>query len=118
MKFDLKVEPRAFWVGRNKTICINDLGDVHLAPNEQVTFVTDSGARFDFARKNWGYYATPSVNARLTNEGFKTALVENEQGRIYVMAVEVSQLEEFHRYCEAERQKVRCWLDEIGSDEP
>ena len=113
MKFCPKDPPRSFTVGKNSEIEIKDVGDVHLSTNEQLTFVTEqSGARYDFVRKDWGFYATPSVNGRLKKEGFKTALVENLQGRIYIMVVEVRQMARFVTYCRVERQKVLRWLDE------
>lgn len=113
MKFYPKDPPRKFYVGVNSKIAIEDVGDMSLSHNEQLTFVTDqSGARYDFVRKDWGFYATPSINGRLKNEGFKTALVENLQGRIYIMVVERSQMALFDTYCQVEKQKVIRWLDE------
>lgn len=112
MKLNLRDTPRRFTVGVARDIHIMDLGDVHLAPDEQLTFVTESGRRHDFARKDWGFYATPSVNGRLKREGFKTALVRNELGQLYVMVVESDRLDRFNQYCLAERQTVLRWLDE------
>ena len=113
MKFYPKEPPRSFNVGTNSEIEIEDVGDVYLSPNEQLTFVTkQSSARYDFVRKDWGFYATPSINGRLKDEGFKTALVENLQGRIYIMVVELRHIALFDTYCRAERQKVLRWLDE------
>jgi hypothetical protein len=112
MKFTPNQPPRVFHVGEGGAIAISDMGDIVLAPNEQVTFVTEGGARYDFARKDWGYYATPSINGRLKNEGFKTALVQNGQGRIYVMAVEVARISMFKEYCRVEKQTILSWLDE------
>lgn len=112
MKLELRQTPRTFRVGADNQIEISDLGDIHLAPNEQVTFVTETGARYDFARKDWGYYATPSINGRLAQEGFKTALVKNQQGRVYVMVVEQSARYRFDDYCQQEEQFVLEWLDE------
>ena len=45
MKLDLKEPPRKFKVGQNDQIEISDCGDIELKPNEQVTFVTDTGSR-------------------------------------------------------------------------
>ena len=112
MKIDLKDPPRKFKVGQNNQIEISDCGDIELQANEQVTFVSDTGPRFDFARKDWGFYATPSINGRLKREGFKTALVENQKGQIYVMAVENTKFSEFEKYCHEEKQTVLEWLDE------
>ena len=118
MKIDPKTPPRVFTVGFDQTIQMADAGDIHLAPNEQVSFVTEAGGRLDVARKAWGFYATPSVNARLKREGFKTALVENAQGRLYVMVVDVAQRAAFDAYCLAERQTVLEWLDEHPERQP
>lgn len=94
---------------------ICDSADIHLDENEQVTFVTDGGQRYDFVRKEWGFYATPSINRRLKKEGFRTALVKNAQGRVYLMVVEVGKQDLFERYCEKEDQLVVEWLDDIPS---
>jgi RNase P/RNase MRP subunit p29 len=112
MKLELKESPRSFVVGIDGGIEIKDMGSVYLAPNEQLTFVTDEGARFDFVRKSWGYYATPSINGRLVQEGFKTALVENEAGRIYVLVIEAGMMQHFEEYCRIEGQKILQWLNE------
>jgi len=114
MKFHRNDPPRVYEVGTNRTIAISDIGDIHLAPNEQVTFVTDSGMRHDFTRKDWGFYATPSINGRLANEGFKTALVQNRSGRIYLMVVEPAKMAAFKDYCKVGEQTVLQWLDQHG----
>ena len=62
--------------------------------------------------KDWGFYSTPSINGRLKNEGFKTALVENQNGQIYVMSVDKDKLDLFEKYCKDENQTVLEWLDE------
>ena len=40
-----------------------------------------------------GFYSTPSINGRLKNEGFKTALVENLKGQVYVMSVDSERID-------------------------
>jgi hypothetical protein len=37
---------------------------------------TDDGKEYDVAKKDWGFYATPSMNGRLKKFGFKTAIVK------------------------------------------
>ena len=81
------------------------MGDICLGDDEQVTFKSQSGTKYDFAKKNWGYYATQSINHRFKNEGFKTALVINKDKRIYIMVVEIEYLDKFFEYCEEENQK-------------
>ena len=112
MKLHQKEPPRKFKVGQNDQIEISDCGDIELKPNEQVTFVTDTGSRFDFARKDWGFYATPSINGRLKREGFKTALVKNENNQFYIMVVESIKMNDFEKYCKDENQIIEEWLDE------
>lgn len=112
MKLDLKDEPRRFQPRKEKNIIISDFGKIHLEPDEMVSFVGSGGQDHDFVRKNWGFYATPSVNGRLKMEGFKTALVRNERHQIYIMVVEKEKINEFQKYCDDEAQEVLEWLDE------
>lgn len=113
MKFEEKQPPRKFKVGNPQNgIVISDFGDLHLNANEQVTIVSQNGKRHDFASKEWGFYATPSINGRLRDEGFKTALVKNSTGQIYIMVVDKNSLEEFKLYCSTEKQEVLEWLDD------
>lgn len=110
MKLDIKETPREF---KAKKFTIKDYGKIFLDSDEMVSFVTNGGKEFDFAAKSWGFYATPSVNARLKNQGFKTALVVNENNQLYIMAVEKDKLAEFFEYLKDEQDnRVLCWLDE------
>lgn len=104
---------RIFEVGKNLKIKIKDMGKIHLLKNEQLTFVTNNKNEYDFCKKDWGFYATPSVNSRLKQEGFKTAIVKNKWNQIYVMVVEKKKISSFNRYCKNENQKVLKWIDEI-----
>lgn len=113
MKINKKVPARTFRVGKKSEIEISHQADVTLLPNEQITFVTEDGAEFDFVRKNWGYYATPSINRRLKEFGFTTALVQNDKGHVYIFVVEMSKMHEFDIYCKLENQTVLMWLDKI-----
>jgi hypothetical protein len=113
MKFFSKDPPRKFKVGRPENkIVISDFGDLFLGANEQVTLVSEDGMRHDFAAKDWGFYSTPSINGRLKDEGFKTALVENQKGQIYIMSVDKDKINLFEKYCLEEQQTVLEWLDE------
>ena len=112
MKTDIINPPRTFRIGQDAQIEISHCANIALKPNEQVTFVTDSSREYDVVRKSWGFYATPSVNSRLKNEGFKTALVKNNKGQRYVMLVENGKMDDFHTYLEMEVNEVVEWLDE------
>ena len=80
--------------------------------NDQISFVTQNGAIHDVAKKDWGFYATQSVNSRL-KKNFKTALVINEDKKIYILLVEKKKIYQFKKYCSEEKQKILIWLDEI-----
>lgn len=113
---DVRVEPndppRTFRVGRGRRIEISDCGTVHLEPDEQVTFVTAAGAEYDVARKDWGFYATPSLDSRLPDHGLRPALVRNREDRHYVLLVESGRERSFDRYLRDEDLSVVAWLDD------
>ncbi len=111
LKLDLLDKVRVFSVKGHE---IKDLGKILLDNNELVTFKTPSGKNFDFVAKEWGFYATPSINKRLKKEGFKSALVVNEENNIYLMVVEKDKLEIFHNYLKQNQDnKLICWLDDF-----
>jgi hypothetical protein len=112
MKFVEKNPPRKFKVGLEQSITLKDCGGILLEVNEQVTFLTADSAEYDVCRKEWGYYATPSMNDRLKRFGFKTALVKNAKGQIYIMIVEKDKIELFYRYLDSEKNSVVQWFDE------
>ena len=116
MEIIRKDPPRTFRVGEDGRITISDCGDISLDADEQVTMLSAAGKRHDFAAKDWGFYATPSVNGRLKDEGFKTALVRNPAGRLYVMVVDTDRLATFEAYCRDEQQVIEEWLDERPAD--
>lgn len=110
MELNLKKTPREFEV---KGVRIKDFGKIFLDKNEMVSFKTKSGKEYDFVAKEWGFYATPSVNSRLKKEGFKTALIVNESNQLYVMSVEKEKIEKFHKYLKYNQDnKLICWIDE------
>jgi len=112
MKIQKNAPPRVFQVGANEDIIISDCGKIYLESNEQVTFVTAAGKEHDVVRKSWGYYATSSVNGRLVDQGFKTALVKNQFDKYYIMLVEIGCVSGFEAYLSAEKSEVVEWLDE------
>ena len=116
MRFNPIIPPRKYSVG-NEPIEVSDVAHIELDPDEQVTFRTESGGEFDVARKSWGYYATPSVNVRLKNFGFKTALIRNELHKYHILLVETEKMEEFMKYIEVEKLQVLEWLDERSTIE-
>ena len=97
---------RGFLVGSETNILITHVADVCLEPNEQLTFQHPLGGEYDFVCKEWGYYASPSLNHRLRNEGFGSFLVRNEEGRLYLMVVSDRARDEFDEYCKKENQEI------------
>ncbi len=112
MRFERTDPVRVFQVGLDQQISISDCGRIYLEPDEQVTFVTQAGKEHDFVAKNWGFYATPSINGRLADQGFKTALVKNSFGKYYIMVVDPDKMADFKAYLKIERHEIAEWLDE------
>ena len=112
MKFEKVEPPRQFAVGEKRRIEMKDCGRISLDPDEQVTFLTEAGAEYDVARKDWGFYATPSLNGRLRSFHLRAVLVKNRStGRYFVVLVEEGKEPLFERYLEDEDQVVVRWLD-------
>jgi hypothetical protein len=112
MKIILNNPPRNYSCGLKNQICISDCGSVYLNPDEQLTFRTEGGKEYDLAAKEWGYYATPSINGRLKSFNYKTALVKNIFNKYFIMLVDDNKLELFSDYCKEESLEIIEWLDE------
>jgi len=111
MKFVPTEPPRSFLVGVDKNIKVNDCARIQLEAEEQVTFVTESGAEYDVARKKWGFYATPSLNGRLSSFALRTVLVKNSFEKYFVFLVEKGKEKDFQEYLNAEEHIIISWLD-------
>ena len=109
MRLDIKATPREFQAAG---ITIKDFGKLFLAEHDMVSMVSPGGKECDFTAMSWGFYLAPSLNSRLRAQGFKVALVRNQQGRLFLNAVEVEKLALFQQYLNAQDSKVLCWLDE------
>lgn len=112
MKFTPILPPRIFEVGFDRRIQLVDCARIELAPDEQVTFITESGAEYDLTRKAWGFYATPSTNGRLPKFNLRTVLVKNRIGQFFVLLVEKGKESLFQEYVESEPLGIVCWLDD------
>jgi hypothetical protein len=108
--------PRRFEVsGAGVKLMLSDCARVALQPDEQVTFTTEAGGEFDVARKDWGFYATPSTNARLKSFGLRAALVISVYQKLFVVLVESGKEDAFFSYVEADKQRFLTWLDDDAS---
>lgn len=116
MKIEIKDPPRTFAVGDGAQINIRDCGSIILAPDEQVTFTTPAGGEYDIARKDWGFYATPSLNGRLREFGLRGVLIRNRRtGRYFVLLVESGCEDSFGAYIAQENLELVAWLDSTES---
>ena len=113
MKIKLLEIPRKFIVGKSQDIEMLDCGKIELEDNEMISFVTIEGCEYDVCAKDWGFYATPSVNGRLVREGFITALVKNTFDQYYVMLVDKNKVDSFNNYVEKENLILVQWLSEL-----
>ena len=112
MQFDPINPPRKFTIGAQEQFEIMDCGKILLNKNEQVTFTTESGGEYDLTRKDWGFYATPSLNGRLPSFGLRGVLIKNrETNRFFVLLVEKGKEALFDDYCNIENLAVVAWLD-------
>ena len=112
MEFEPRQPARCFRPIADVDLELSDCGRLSLAPDEQVTIVGDAGGEYDVVAKEWGYYATPSVNGRLVEQGFKTALVRNSPGRRYVVLVAADRIAAFESYLKEFDYELEEWLDE------
>ena len=112
MNITKNTPPREFEVGLDHKYTLKDCARIDLETNELVTFKTEGGGDYDVARKEWGYYATPSTNGRLKNFGFKTALVKNRNNQFYIFLLEQGKEEPLHEYVKKEAMQIICWLDD------
>ena len=112
MKIKLKKIPREFKVGLDGKTIIKDFGKIKASKNEMLSFVNSEGKEYDIVAKDWGFYATPSINGRLINQGYKTALVKNSFGKYYIMIVDIDKLRIFKNYLTKDNQTLIEWLDE------
>lgn len=112
MKFSPKDPPRRFTVGNQVKFEMADCGSIALGHDEQITLVTERGGELDVARKDWGFYATPSLNGRLSAFGLRTVLIRNRlTDRYFVLIVEQGCEPAFEAYLVQESCDVVAWLD-------
>ena len=112
MRFDPKQPARLFQVGNAVKFNMKDCGRIELEQDEQLTFVTPAGAEYDVARKEWGFYATPSLNGRLEQFGLRAVLIRNRgTGRYFLLLVESGKEVLFDVYCQQENLAIVAWLD-------
>jgi len=112
MNIEERTPPRMFKVGIKNEVELSDCGDVYLENDEQVTFKTSSGSEYDFVKKSWGYYASPSLNNRLLRFNLRPVLIKNIHTQNYFfLVVEKGHENDFQKYLDEEHLTVVTWLD-------
>jgi hypothetical protein len=111
MNITAKNPPRKFEVGFEIKRTIKDCAHIELDHDEQVTFKTESGSEYDVTRKDWGFYATPSLNGRLTDHNLNSVLVKNRNNRYFILLVESGKESIFENYLREEQLNIVTWLN-------
>jgi len=108
--------PREFTVGfPENRVALLDCAHIHLSDNEQITLKTQMNNEFDIAKKEWGFYATPSLNNRLIKYKLHAVLVKNRINNYYILLVEEGKEHLFRKYLDLERLEIIRWLDNTES---
>ena len=88
---------RKFKVGE-KNIVLKEVAKISLKKNELVTFFNKK-VQYDIVKKDWGFYATPSINSRLIKFNLKTCLIKSKKTKnIFVLLVEKNKIDKFKKY--------------------
>ena len=64
-----KKKPRIFLLVKNRIYL--RCRKINLENNENLTITSNNKKNYEICRKDWGYYATPSINERLKKNGLK-----------------------------------------------
>jgi hypothetical protein len=104
--------PREYTVGFGPKVTIRDCAHICLDADEQITLKTENESEYDVTRKNWGFYATPSINGRLARFNLRTALVKNRLNQFFVLLVEQGSEANFNLYVHNEGLTMCGWLDD------
>tara|TARA_B100000579_G_scaffold437318_1_gene466167 strand:+ start:1885 stop:2211 length:327 start_codon:yes stop_codon:yes gene_type:complete len=108
MKIDQINPKRNFKCGEN--VLISHVANIRLEPDELITFKNDQSKEYDVVSKDWGYYATPSINKRLKRNGYRVAITRNKEGSIYIVIVDEKKIDLWLKYNKDENQELVKWL--------
>jgi len=110
MKVSPKTPPRVFSAGQ-PPVRLSHVADVELASDEILTITLDGREGYDVARKDWGFYATPSLNGRLKSAGLRACLAQGAGEKRFILLVEQGREESFHAYLAEQGMAILFWLD-------
>ena len=109
MKVFKKKKPRIFFVNKKNNILLKDFDKIFLNNNENLTISSKGKKEFEICKKDWGFYATPSLNFRLKKKGLKAVLVRQNKKK-FILLVDVKKKKEFNHYIKIENYKILRWL--------
>lgn len=104
---------RRFIVGINRDIVITHKSTVTLGRDELITIKDTSSNEYDVLCKDFGFYLTPSINKRLSNNNFKLCIVRNESMEYYILIVDKNKVSKFSDYCKQERLILVNWITDL-----
>ena len=100
---------RKFKVGISN-ITLKEVAKISLKQDEMITLF-NGRIEYDIVKKNWGYYATPSINSRLLKFGLKTCLIRSKvSNNKFITLVHKNKRKEFNKYLKAEKCIIIKWL--------
>ena len=108
----IKKKNRKFKPSKNSNLILKDCGEIVLENNELVTFVSKKklNETYDVTKKNWGYYATPSINKRLLKNNFFAYIVQNRETKnFFIMIVNSTKSKSFLKYIKKENLVLIPW---------
>ena len=94
-----------------QTFELSHVMDLMLEADEQVTLVAEEGKEVDICRKDWGYYATPSLNSRLKKFGYRCCLVDSA-GKKFIHIVDQNKMLSYQNYLDQQKMTIIMWLDD------
>ena len=84
--------------------------DIHLLDDEFVTF-RDKKQEYDFSKKNWGYYISPSLNKRLKKNYYEIVIIKNKLNRFFLCSVKKDKRKIFNNHLKKTNQYLICTLN-------
>lgn len=79
-----------------------------------VSVIPEGGGECDVTATEWGLYVAPSLNGCLAAQGYRTALIENRDGKLFLNAVHNFRFDLFKKYLQEPENRVVRWIDELG----
>ena len=81
---------------------------IKLNKNEQITFFLNK-SNYDVAKKDWGYYVSPSLQSRCYKAGLKAVIIYNQKNFKFAF-VQKKKINFFFNYLERKNYKVLSWI--------